>query len=159
MRVAKVASPADEQKYTVTKIDAAIGWLEAKQGKPIGKSLPTPLAKLRIAITRDGKARTASLVEATVAEIRAATRAILAKAGRSRAKAKEPAQTKIEAAFGKAKGLEGVKVRVAGGLLHVGAVPLASWTAFRAAIAGLAFDDVMGGGATKPKAASKKRAK
>lgn len=143
MRVARFASPAEETRYGVHKLDRALGWLEAKSGAPLGRALPTPLAKLRIAVVRDGKTRALPLTELSVADIDAATKALLAKAGKAPAKRTSHAQRAVAEAVRKARGLGAVTVRESGGLLHLGAIPVASWESFRAAIAGLKLDELV----------------
>ncbi|MFO0563695.1 MAG: hypothetical protein U0269_37060 [Polyangiales bacterium] len=80
-RVAKLASPDEEKKYTVTKIDLAYSIdqankLAAAKKKGIEWSPPaTPakldLAKLRYTIVRDGASVRVGLDEISVAELRA----------------------------------------------------------------------------------------
>jgi hypothetical protein len=74
VRVAKLASPEDEARFTVTKLDEALAYLEAKlEGLPNGR-VPIAFDKARIPV--DGTPRGVPLVEATAAQIRAATRAL-----------------------------------------------------------------------------------
>ncbi len=49
MRVARYASPAEEERYGTTNLDAALGWLEAKHG-PLNGRLPVAFDKLKISI-------------------------------------------------------------------------------------------------------------
>jgi len=74
IRVARYASPAEEERYGTTNLDAALGWLEAKHG-PLGGRLPVAFDKLRIEV--DGKAT--SFEKLTAAQINAATRALRGK--------------------------------------------------------------------------------
>ena len=69
VRVAKYASPQEETRYGISKLDAALDWLEAKAGKPRGR-VPVDFPKLRVP-TPDG---TIPFEEATVEHLRAATR-------------------------------------------------------------------------------------
>jgi hypothetical protein len=49
MRVAKLASPRDEETYGVSKLDAALAYVEAKLGHPLEHPpLPVHLSRLRI---------------------------------------------------------------------------------------------------------------
>jgi len=71
VRVARYASPRDEQTYGVAKLDAALGYIEAKLGKPLAHPpLPVSLDRLRIP-TAEGASK--SLESATFAELVAAT--------------------------------------------------------------------------------------
>ena len=136
VRVARVASPRDEAAYGVNLIDRAIAWIEAKRGEPLGGALPTPLAKLRIPIEREGKQRRLLLAEITIQELDAATKELLAAKGQGRAKPKAQAQKVLETAFRAHRALAGVRVHERGGIVRIDGIPLAAWEAFRAAIAG-----------------------
>ena len=70
VRTAEYASPDEEEKYTTSKIDAAIDYLEATHGKPSKGRIPVDFAKLRIPTT-DG---TIAFATATVAQVRDAAR-------------------------------------------------------------------------------------
>lgn len=71
-RVAKYASPVEEETYGTSKIDVVIDYLEVKNGKPAHGRIPVDFAKLRIA-TKDGSI---PFADATVQQIRDATRAL-----------------------------------------------------------------------------------
>lgn len=75
MRVARYASPAEENRFGVSKLDAAITLVEAKAGGATKGRVPVDFSKLRVEIRRDGKARRVPLAEATVEEVLAAARA------------------------------------------------------------------------------------
>lgn len=140
VRVAKVASPRDEATYGVHLIDRALAWIEAKRGEPLDGALPTPLAKLRITIERDGKERTLPLAEVTIQEVEAATKKLLGAKGRSRAKPKGEAQKALEASLRADGALAGVRVQEKGGLVRIDGIPIAAWEVFRKAIAGSKID-------------------
>src|SRR5688500_5723850 len=58
--------------------------IEAKTGGPVkGGKLPVKFADLRIPAIRDGNARRLSLAEATLAEVRKATAALIGAGGKS----------------------------------------------------------------------------
>jgi hypothetical protein len=76
IRVARYASPVEEERYGVAKLDAAIAYVEARLGAPAKERVPIDWKTLRIPVTRDGETRRLSLDEITVEELRAATRAL-----------------------------------------------------------------------------------
>lgn len=120
MRIAKFASPSEEAQYGTSKLDAALTLLEAKAGELKGR-LPVDFAKLRIPVDRPGGDKTVSFEEATVQEILVAARRL-----QRGDKTKAPASPTV-AAVTKAlqsKSLKGVSVRVAGGKLSLGGIPL-----------------------------------
>lgn len=121
MRVAKYASPAEETRYGVSKLDAVIGYLEAKSGAIEG-SLPVALDKLKIPIERDGKTIHLPLAEATVDAIETATRKLKRK-DQKHPRAASPALVAITRELSKGK-LRGISARISGGKLMLGAVPL-----------------------------------
>src|SRR5207244_157382 len=74
VRVAKFASPREEELYTVTKLDAALGYVEAKLGAPLAHPpLPIAFDRLKIPAVRDGKPVQLSLLDAHVEDVIAAT--------------------------------------------------------------------------------------
>ncbi len=78
VRIAEYASPVEEERYGTSKIDAALDFLEAKNGRPIHGRLPVDFAKLRVP-AQDG---TVAFEEASVAVLRDAKRK-LDKGGRT----------------------------------------------------------------------------
>ena len=70
VRTAQYASPDEEERYTTSKISAAIDWLEATHGKPATGRIPVDFGKLRIA-TKGGSIK---FTDASVQQIRDATR-------------------------------------------------------------------------------------
>lgn len=133
VRVARFASPADEVRYTVSKLDAVIVYLEKLAGKPLHK-LPVALEALRVPIARGAKKARASLADASVAEIRAAARAL----DRDK-RANVPKEAKALAAALRAAKLPEVSVRVQSGKIWIGEVPLESVAALGKALAKLRF--------------------
>ncbi len=122
MRVAKFASPAEEARYGVSKIDAVIGYLEAKGGAAVKGRLPVKLDELKIPIERDGGTTRLSIEEATVEAIETAARK-LKRAAQKTPKAVSPALAAITRELSKGK-LRGVSAKLAGGKLLLGAIPL-----------------------------------
>jgi len=120
MRVARYASPTEEEKYGTTNLDAAIGWLEAKHGA-LGGRLPVAFDKLKIPI--DGAPR--PFEKLTAAEINAATRALLGK--------KSPAhraRSAFEAALAKHDAFKETRVNESAGRVTFTRVPVGSITLF-----------------------------
>ncbi|HEX7602096.1 MAG TPA: hypothetical protein VF316_10840, partial [Polyangiaceae bacterium] len=129
VRVARFASPKDEQAYGVAKVDAALGYIEAKLGKPLAHPpLPVALDRLRIPAASGTK----SLGTATVAEISAATSKLTVA---SRKRPKTPARAAIEKALEGISSLADVKVSETHGAVSFGAVPLAALVRFASALA------------------------
>jgi len=121
VRVAKYASPAEEAKYGVSKLDAAIAFVEAKAGAPVKGRVPVAFAALRIPVERDGKALRASLEDALVEEIAAATRKLL------RPHEAQPSATPVVRAVTKSLDdakVKGVRVTVSRGKLTLSGIPV-----------------------------------
>ncbi len=76
IRVARYASPAEEERHGVAKLDAAIGYVEAKLGTPAKGRVPVDFKALRIPVEREGQKRRLPLEDVSVEELRAATRAL-----------------------------------------------------------------------------------
>lgn len=72
MRVAKYASPADVERYTPTRIDLAITWVEARNHGPLNGHTPIAFDKLRFAFQQDGKTVTKGLADITASELQQA---------------------------------------------------------------------------------------
>jgi hypothetical protein len=132
VRVAKYASPAEEARYGVAKLDAVLGYLEARTG-PLRGRLPVDFARLRIAVRQDDRMRRLTVAAASVAEIRAAGRA-LRRAEQRTPPRDSPVVRAIVAAF-RAAPLRDVRVRLAAGKLSFSAVPLAVLADFARALA------------------------
>lgn len=122
MRVAKYASPAEEARYGVSKLDAVIGYLEAKSGGAIQGSLPVAFDKLKIPVERDGKTISVPLEEATVDAIETATRK-LKRGGQKLPRKTSPVLAAVTRELSKGK-LRGISAKISGGKLMLGAVPL-----------------------------------
>ncbi len=70
MRVAKYATPDDIERYTSSRIDAAITFVETKNGGPLKGRNPIDFAKLRFAFKREGKIVNKALADITMLELR-----------------------------------------------------------------------------------------
>ena len=120
IRVARFASAKDESKYGVTKLDAALSFIEAKIGAPLAHPpLPIAFEKLRFE-TKDGRKLT--LEAARVADIQAATRALSPK----KAAPTSSAERALVETFGRHRSFDGIHFRVRNGLVNILGVPLAS---------------------------------
>lgn len=128
VRVAKFASPTEEERYGVQILDAALGFIEAKLGHPL-EHPPLPIAfdKLRVPVS-DG---TKPLADATLVEINAATSKLTKGAHR---KPKTPARAALEKSLGAIDSLAKVRVAERSGLVSFDGVPLAALTRFARAV-------------------------
>jgi hypothetical protein len=119
-RVATLASPDEEQRYTVTKIDLAYTIDEARQraeAKAKGVEWSAPdrpkkldLARLRYTVERDRKRVTVGLDEISAAELRALQASESKSEGSPRAKISKSAKALVRAIAAN-KGLSNVTVR------------------------------------------------
>ena len=125
VRVVELTSVGDDQKYGgVSKLDAVLGFIEAKVGHPVvHPPLPVALDRLRIP---NGK-RTASVEEATVAQVRAATAKLTASWHK---KPKTAAQVAVLAALSKVDSLKDVKAHEHDGLMTFSNVPIGAMNHF-----------------------------
>ncbi len=118
VRVAEHATPADEQRYTVFRLDAALGWLEATRG-PLSHKVPVDFARLKIGAK--------ALDDCTVAFIKAQT-------ARARGKKAPAPSTKfrdaLSKAFAKHTAFRTLRVREANGKVSFHNVPNASLRTF-----------------------------
>ena len=133
IRVARHASPAEEARYGISKIDAALDLLEAKtHGAPEGR-IPVDFTRLRIPLHPAPKSgpRSVPFEEATVAQIRAATRH-LTKPGSARGK-RSPVERAIALAIAKGP-LAQVSVTLRNGRVSITNVPVESLAHLRAAL-------------------------
>jgi hypothetical protein len=123
VRVAKYASPDEEQRYGTAVLDAALGYIEAITGGPIEGKLPIAFDKLRFEVERDGETTKLALGEVTLDEIRRSTSEKLRGSKKSRAH-RSPHETALAGAIAKVAALKGALVRVSSGKLRVTGVPL-----------------------------------
>lgn len=135
IRVAKYASPTEEARYGVAKLDLVLSYIEAKLGAPAKGRLPVDFARVKIPVQRNGEDHKAGIDETTAQEIAAATRTL------ARAAKKTPTKVSpVVAAFTKAfsKGsLRTVTVRFANGKLSLGGIDPAALPALVQALSGL----------------------
>jgi hypothetical protein len=113
MRVALFASPKEEARYGISKLDAALAWLEAKAGKPRGR-IPVDFTRLRIPLDAG---ETIPFEEASVQQIAAATRRQLARSRKPRGK-RPPIVRALVTALGKRLGA--ISVSLTRGKLAIG---------------------------------------
>ena len=127
IRVAKFASPHEEDRYTVTRLDAALGYIQAKLGAPLlPPPLPVAFDRLRIPVEQDGKSVSVPLEDARVEDVLAATRAL----SRTAHKPKNPAEHALRSAIAKDAALKDVRLHVRGGAVSFTAVPLSALAKF-----------------------------
>lgn len=126
IRVAKFASPREETRYGVAKLDAALAYIEAKIGAPLVEP-PLPIAFDRLRI---GKRRL-TLENARREDVEAATRELTKKHAEPTSSAERAARE----AFAKHPALKDVRVRVRNGLVTFTSVPAGGMEAFRATLA------------------------
>jgi hypothetical protein len=122
VRVAEHATPADELRFTVWKLDAALGYLEATHAK-LPPNTPVDFARLRV----HGK----KLEDCTVAVLKAATKR--ARSGKG-AKVETAVADSIQASLAKHPGLRDVRVHEASGKVSFYDVPNASLEVFADAV-------------------------
>lgn len=134
IRVAKYATPQEEERYGTTVLDAALAYVEATIGKPLSGPLPIAFDRLRIPVTRDGKSTRLSLAEATAEEIAKATRELTTKSGKSTA-APNPVEHALQGAMAGNSSLKTVRASVRGGVATFSKVPVASIPVFGKALA------------------------
>lgn len=131
VRVAKFASPREEERYGLQRLDAALGFIEAKIGKSLEHPpLPVAFDKLRVPVG-DG---TKLVADATVAEITAATRKLTSA---SRKKPASAARSAVEKALAAIASLANVRVHERNGIVSFEGVPLAALAKFGRAVAGV----------------------
>jgi hypothetical protein len=128
IRVARFATPMEEEIYGISKLDAAIAYIEARIGAKV-EHPPLPVAFDLLQIPVGSK--TKSLRDATAAEITAATKALGAKRNKH---PKHALHAGIERAMSKVASLSDVAVTEHGGLLTFKGVPIAALTHFLRAL-------------------------
>ena len=131
VRVARFASPRDEERFGVAKLDAALGFVEAKLGKPLAHPpLPVALDRVRVPV-ENAETATKSLDDASVAEITAATGKLTSA---SRKKPKTAVRSAIEKSLARVSSLKGVRVAERNGNLSFEGVPVAALDGFARAL-------------------------
>jgi hypothetical protein len=124
IRVAKLASPAEEELYGVAKLDAGLSLIEAKLGADLSHP-PLPIAFDKLRIPRAGGG-SVSFKDARVEEVVAAARA-LSKKPRPPTSSAERA---LAETFAKHTAYQGVRVRVRNGLATLSGVPVGALDVF-----------------------------
>jgi hypothetical protein len=119
IRVAKYATPVQEERYGTSKIDAALNFIEAKLGHPIEGALPVDLDRLKFT---DGDKRV-SFADATTQQIQAAARALQRKG--SKKKAASPVMTAFVKVLA-GKKLGAISVRVSREFVSLGHIPISA---------------------------------
>lgn len=125
VRIARHASPAEEAAFGTALLDAAIGFIEAKAGGPIDGPLPVAFDKLRIPIEDSQSTKTLPLAEATVEQVRSATRALLGD-GKKATSRRSPTEQAIVTTLHASKALRGLTVSVRDGKVRLGPFALES---------------------------------
>jgi hypothetical protein len=137
VRVAKFATPQEEQTYGPSILDAALGLLEARAGHSLRGKLPISFERLRVPVVRGKQRKSVPLLQATKAEIQAATRALVKQPSRGTA-----AQQSLAKSLAKKKVLAGVHVSEANGFATFTHVPISAMAAFREALLGFALPKI-----------------
>lgn len=128
VRVAKFSSPRDEETYGIAKLDAALGFIEAKVGAPLAHPpLPVALDKLRIP-TPEG---TKSIESASIEQIAAAASKLKGASARKPSTATEKALT---GKLGSVASLKNVGVKERNGFVSFVGVPVAALERFARAV-------------------------
>lgn len=120
VRTAQYASPDEEERYTTSKIDAAIDFLEATHGKPTKGRIPVDFGKLRVPSAKGG---TIKFADATVMQVRDAARVASRHATTGPAPSKSSPVVKAVAAL-LPKDAKDVTVHYADGRLTLGRIPV-----------------------------------
>ena len=119
MRVAKYATPIEEEKYGVRKLDAAIAYLEAKHGPPSG-ALPVAFDRVKVPAKTNGTLKRIALEAATIEQIDRATRAEQKGGDRG---LRSPVEAAIEKALRANKALKKIRVRASARAVSFAGVP------------------------------------
>ncbi len=135
VRVAKYASPAEEARYGVAKLDLVLSFVEAKLGAPAKGRLPVDFASVKIPVERDGETRKVGIEEATAQEIAAATRSLVRSAKKTPARV-SPVVSAVTKALSKGP-LRAISVRFSKGKLSFGGIDPAALPALVSALSGL----------------------
>ena len=137
VKVARYATPKEEETYGVSNLDAAIDYLEEKHG-PLGASLPVAFDRLKIPV-KDGKTtKLVPFAKLTALEIQRATRAL-------RGKGQTPtdrAEAAFARAFGKHPAFAHTRFNVTAGAVNVRGIPLAALGVFARVLAGVKLEGV-----------------
>ncbi len=131
IRVARYATAAEEERYGVSTLDAAIGFLEAKHGGPLPGRAPIAFERVTIPVKQGGVTHARRLADVSVKQIQAATAALTGGAKKHPASDAYRAITKALAAQ---KPLANVEVHERNGLFAFHGVPSGALHHFGAAV-------------------------
>jgi len=131
IRVARYATAAQEERLGVSTLDAAIAFLEAKNGGPLGKA-PIDFDRLKVPVRIDGAMHFRALEHVTVKDIQAATSAMN---GAARRKPKTETMRGLEAELAAQRPLADVAVTEHKGVFSFRNVPAGALQHFGHAVA------------------------
>lgn len=126
VRVAKFASPAEEERYGVTTLDAVLTYLETLN--PLGNALPVAFDRLRIPVEQGGTVKRLAIEECTTREILAAAQK--KRGGKGAEGPKSPVRDALQKLFATFKSLSGVGVHEKAGVASFTRVPVAAINTF-----------------------------
>ncbi len=129
MRVAKYASPAEEEKYGVSLLDKAIAYIETQHG-PLDGPLPVAFERLKIPVRRNGPTAPTAKVLLTEATVEELERAVRAAKKRSPKDLDSPIEKAMAAALRGNKRLAGIRVRARAKTVSFLGVPVEQLAAF-----------------------------
>jgi len=120
IRVARLASPKEEETYGITKLDAGLSFIEAKIGDmPAHPPLPIAFDRLRVPVAGG---RTVPFAEARLEDLASATRALSKKPPTP----SSHAERALLETFAKHPSFKNVRVRVRNGLASLHGIPIAA---------------------------------
>jgi hypothetical protein len=120
IRVARFATPAQEEKYGIATLDAALAYLQAKNGAPLTGHHPIDFDALTIPVDSKGETKKKKLSDVTVRDLAAATAKLT---GGARAKPKSEAYHAIAKELTAQKPLAGVGIHESAGVFSFERVP------------------------------------
>jgi hypothetical protein len=121
MRVARFASPHEEERYGVSKIDAALSYLEAKTGAELKGRLPVAFDRLKIPTAARGARKDVPFEEATVQELATATRKLRSSSSAPGNAKESPVVKAVRSALA-VDGLRAISIRYSGGKLALAGI-------------------------------------
>jgi hypothetical protein len=141
-RVAKYATPAEEERYGVAKLDCALDYIEAVAGGATKVRLPVRFDAIKIATTdADGATKKLSLDEASVRDIEAARKRLTASDEPEKTERRSPAERAIVKALREFASLSSVTVSVSDAKVKLGELPLYALDDLRRALANVKLDE------------------
>lgn len=141
-RVAKYATPAEEERYGVAKLDSALDYIEAVAGGATKVRLPVRFDAIKIATTAaDGATKRLSLDEASVKDIEAARKKLVASHEPEEIERRSPSERAIVKALREFASLASVTVSVSDAKLKLGELPLYALDDLRKALANVKLDE------------------